>query len=76
LDAKISFSQVTTVQYIAGYDASFDQFQIHSGSVFTSAASGDFTIEPDGAVYMGNLAAAVGTHFLKYNPTTGLITYD
>lgn len=54
-DAVIYFRQNTTTKFIVGYDDTYDNFQIHSSTSFSSAP--DFCIDPSGNVGIGQDAS-------------------
>jgi hypothetical protein len=74
-DAYISYRENGATQFIAGHDASSSLFQIHSGTAFTTAVAGDFSISMGGQIYMGNLSNSSYTPTLRYNSTSGEVTY-
>jgi hypothetical protein len=75
-DVKIHLVQGSTTIWTLGYVYGQTCFQIHSGTGFASLSSADFSISNGGLIYMGNITEAAGTHALRYNPTTGLVTYN
>ena len=74
-DARIHFRENTSTQVVAGWDGSASIFQIHTSTGFTTLAAGDFSITTTGDIYMGTLASATGTYYMRYNTTTGQVSY-
>jgi len=74
-DAYINFRENGITEFIVGHDASSSLFQIHSGTTFTTAAAGDFSIDISGHIFMGSLQSINNTPTLRYNITSGEVTY-
>jgi hypothetical protein len=73
------FRRGTTDEFIMGlYDqGSYTVFQINSGGSFGAAVrgGGDFMINPSGYIYMGNIRNLSGTYNMRYNTTSGEVSY-
>jgi len=50
-------------------------FQVHTGSAFVSIATGDFSINASGNVFMANLTNTTSGNYLYYDSTTKEVTY-
>ena len=73
-DAYISFRQSGGGTFICGWDDTYNHWQLHYGG-FTTAAAGHFSITTAGALYAGTLSSSSGTYYMRYNTTTGLMSY-
>jgi hypothetical protein len=74
-DSRIHFRYNGSTNTVVGWDAGLSIFQIHTSSAFTTLASGDFSITTSGDIYMGTLASATGTYYMRYNTTSGQVSY-
>lgn len=74
-DSRIHFRYNGSTNVVVGWDAGLSIFQIHTSSSFTTLASGDFSITSTGDIYMGTLASATGTYYMRYNTTSGQVSY-
>lgn len=74
-DSRIHFRYNASTNAVCGWDAGLSIFQIHTGTAFTTLASGDFSISTSGYIYMGNLRSVSNTNYLRHNLSTGEVTY-
>jgi len=60
-----------------GTGAAGQAFRINSnGNVYVNRSTGDGKFNVDGAVYLYNFSTGAGTNAVKYNASTGLLSYD
>jgi hypothetical protein len=75
LESRIHFREDGSTKMVIGYKPDGDFFQIHSGTSITTLAAGDFSVTSIGDIYMGTLASATGTYYMRYNTTSGQVSY-
>lgn len=74
-DISMKFVQGSTTKYMVGYNEDQACFQIHSASAFTALSTADFSVAESGEIFMGNIDQQSITETLRYNSSTGEVTY-